>query len=276
LHIIGNAIKFSNEGEITVKLIPSTYKNNNQLEILFSVSDTGIGIPDDKKECIFESFTQADPSICTQYGGTGLGLTISKKLIELMDGKIWLDTKVNEGSTFYFTVTIKNEEEKKADDLKPARSSKKSNKLKENELTIVLEQDNFFSKNKPMQILHAEDNDINCMIVQKYLKSDIIKIDNAENGKIAVQKFKNNHYDMVLMDIRMPVMSGLEATQTIRKLEKEKGSKQIPIIALSAGATAEEIHRNLSSGCNEHLNKPIIKKQLLTTILKYYKIITKN
>jgi len=274
-NIVGNAIKFTSQGEIIVKSIPSTYKKHNYLEILFSVSDTGIGIPEDKKKYIFESFTQADPSINSNYGGTGLGLTISKKLIEMMGGKIWFDSKVDKGSTFYFTVIMKIAE-KKADELKPEKKSKKSNQNKENQLSIVLKQDNFFSKNKPMRILLAEDNDINRMIVEKYLKSNLIEIDYAQNGKIAVNKYKRNVYDIVLMDIRMPEMNGHEATQTIRNIEKEKGRKKIPIIAFSAGATTEEIQRNLRSGCNEHLSKPIIKEELVNTIFKYFEIIKQN
>jgi len=139
--------------------------DDKKIKILFSVSDTGIGIPDEKKDCVFNSFNQADTCINRIYGGTGLGLTISKKLVELMGGKIWFDSKVGEGSTFYFTVDLEIAEENKKIDVLISSNNRKNNKNQENQLITFLKKDNFFTKNKPMRILLAEDNLVNSFIV---------------------------------------------------------------------------------------------------------------
>ncbi|KPA19593.1 multi-sensor hybrid histidine kinase [Candidatus Magnetomorum sp. HK-1] len=271
-NLIGNAVKFTENGGITVKCTPSSkIKQNNHLEVLFSVQDTGIGIPDTKKHLIFDCFSQAETSITRVYGGTGLGLSIAKRLVELMNGNIWFDSKVNRGSTFYFTVNIEPIEEKKEIETNISETSDQKNNS-----TTFLQDDDFFNKMNPMQILLVEDMNINRKILEKFLKSDRVLIDSAENGQIAVQKYKSNTYDLVLMDLRMPVIDGYEATRLIRAFEEEKGRNSIPILAVSADTTAQEIQRSIDSGCNEHLSKPVKKESLFDSILKYYDIMKQN
>jgi len=276
-NMLGNAIKFTEQGKIMIKCSLAEYKKHNKIKILFSVSDTGIGIQDKNINSIFCSFFQVDSSSTRVYGGTGLGLTISKNLVELMGGEIWCESKVGKGSTFYFTVNLEIVDLKKdADDLKSTKNPINIKNDSENQLFSLLQQDNYFSKTRPMQILLVEDQMINSLIVKNFLKSDFINIDLADNGKIAIKKFKPNYYDLVLMDLRMPEMDGYKTTKWIRNIEKEKGLSNIPIFALSASATKKEVQKCLNSGCNEHLSKPIHKQYLYNLIYRYYEIIKQN
>ena len=259
LNLIGNAVKFTNEGEITVS-VQLEKKTTEAVRLKFSVRDTGIGIPENKLKQIFESFSQVDISTTRKYGGTGLGLTISKYLVEMMGGNICVESKEGEGSIFFFTVEFKIDEQCQ---------------LKKENLLIDL------SKNTPkfeesdvqsLNILLVDDNEDNRNLIIFYLKKTLHQIDTAENGQIAVDKFQAGKYDLVLMDMEMPIKDGLIATREIREWEKGQGIKYTVILSLTANAMLEHKQKSIDAGCDGHLTKPIKKQILLDAINKYTKI----
>jgi PAS domain S-box-containing protein len=405
-NLIGNAIKFTEKGELFVKVkrhgVPGQtvsegadseqkLEKDRTIELLFSVSDTGIGIPSEKREFIFDRFTQADSSTTRKYGGTGLGLTISRRLTELMGGSIWVESEVGQGSTFYFTARFEVQSDKKyvqtpeADitdvkiliiddnatnrmvlsemvsrwgalvtekedgnqglaELKSAKDAgnpydlvlldskmpgldgfqvaeqikedpvlscpvimmlisdgQKFAKERSKELEITdyllkpikwsdLKEAVISSLNRidssnaeqprvkeravreeltPSHILIVEDNEQNRILIETFLKKTPYTLDTAENGKIAVEKFKNDKYNLVLMDIEMQIMDGYKATKEIRKWEAENQAKPTPIIALTAHTLEEHRQKSLDAGCSDHLSKPIKKADLLKAIEKY-------
>jgi signal transduction histidine kinase/CheY-like chemotaxis protein len=386
LNLISNAIKFTEKGHIVVRV-----RDSAPDELLFSVSDTGVGIPDNKQQAIFESFTQADSSTTRKYGGTGLGLTISNRLVDMMQGRIWVESEIDVGSTFLFTValpvnisatrtelhmdgflkdkkalvidanehnrikicdilrmfgaevvdveesliweelsaiekqkyqyvfldyrTLRECSDKELERFKQSRQeysspviiamlgpvsldqktqkvnefgldgylvkpikqsellhvfSSKSNQTEEaitnNEL--VDSEDDETSEEKK-RILLVEDNGDNRLLVTTYLKKSPYVIDEAENGEIAVDLYRENIYNLILMDVQMPIMDGHEATRAIRVLEAENGRPSTPIIALTAHAIKEEVDKCMAAGCNTHVGKPIKKSTLLSVIESY-------
>lgn len=390
VNLIGNAIKFTEKGEVVMQVEKYNGKRKPGA-LLFSVSDTGIGIPQEKIEIIFESFTQADSSTTRKYGGTGLGLAIARRLVELMKGEVWAESSVGKGSTFYFTaqfgiqtktkkgkplstanikgikilvvddnatnrlilnevltswdalVTEVESGEQALAELRRAKKSgdhytlvlldsrmpsmagfevaeqikkdpelatttimmltstrrkgdiskceeldiagylvkpiKKSDLLdaiktalgktkitlkKPKEAPVCVPKDQ-----RKLNILLVEDTQDNRFLMQAYLEKTPYNLDMAENGKVAVEKFKSNKYELILMDMQMPVMDGYTATRIIRALEKERGLKTTPVIALTAYALKEEIQKSFDAGCTAHLIKPIKKLKLLEAILKY-------
>jgi two-component system sensor histidine kinase/response regulator len=405
-NLLGNAIKFTEKGQVFFQVrnqldtgqITATEADAcppgqalKKVELLFSVSDTGIGIPVEKRELIFNRFTQADSSTTRKYGGSGLGLTISQLLVEQMGGRMWLESEVGQGSTFYFTatfevqpgeaeialpeadisgvktlivddnatnrkilsdmisrwgavVTEKADGEAGISEMRRARDARgpyalvlldsqmpgldgfqvaeyirdhpvlsgpvilmvtsgdhKSGKLKSKNLGIAhyllkpvkwsdlkekviaaleqkappaeveeqLQQPDAREKLPALRILLAEDNENNRLVIRTFLKQTPYTIDTAEHGEIAVEKFKADHYDLVIMDIEMPVMDGYTATAKIRQWEAASRLQATPIIALTAHALVEHAHKSIAAGCNYHLSKPIKKKELLAAIQKY-------
>jgi PAS domain S-box-containing protein len=263
LNLIGNAIKFTDKGEVLVKTkLKSLNMSKKEVELLFEIHDTGIGISAEKVGLLFHDFTQGDLSFTRKYGGSGLGLAISKKLIELMNGNIWVESEVGKGSTFYFTAkfltaTPKQIENRLSDEKNitiPASTVSDENKIQEG---IV------------KRILLVDDSDDNRQLIELYLKKLPYTIDIAQNGEVAVDKFKTNKYDIVLMDIQMPVMDGYMATKIIRKWESDKQLTPTPIIALTAHAFKEDEQKSLDAGCTGHLSKPIHKTTLLEALDKY-------
>jgi len=388
VNLIGNAIKFVEKGEISVVVTPRKI-GDGEAELLFSVKDTGIGIPADKINSIFESFTQADSSTTRKYGGTGLGLAISKRLVGLMGGRIWAESLLNKGSVFYFTTKCKISEETvpshpKADDeylnglktlivddnttnrlilsrilqswgaavqaaesgadglaaierangegspfslilldyfmpgmdgLQMSQSIKdrpgffsgvimmltsdtrgsevnqakklgiseylikpvKKSELKDAILTSLGRRKEMPAASaqakpaefKPLKILFADDAEDNRMLILSHLKKYPFSVDTAVNGEDALLKFRAGKYDLVLMDIQMPVLDGYDATAAIRALEKENGLAPVKIIAFTASAMKEDIERGMRAGCDAHLSKPVKKAALLELIKKY-------
>ena len=395
VNLIGNAIKFTEKGEIVVEVKtkdegPGT---KEEVNLIFSVRDTGIGIPPEKLNAVFERFTQVDSSTTRKYGGTGLGLTISKRLVEIMRGQIWVESKQGEGSTFYFTsrFAVQSEDKKRlpapevdisgirvliVDDnatnrmilremlsewgvlvteavdgeqglseLIRARDTGEPYRLvlldcrmpgmdgfqmaeyMKNDPTLasmavmMLTSDNRDGHTKrakelgmakymlkpvkkaelraaisvaiaekkaitektpqlkpaaieeilPLNILLVEDSRDNRLLIEAYLKKTPHKIEIAENGEIALEKFMSGKYDIVFMDMQMPVMDGYTSTKIIRKWEAEKGSESTPIIALTAHALKEDEQKSLDAGCTSHLTKPIKKVKLMETIQEYAK-----
>ena len=258
INLVGNAIKFSKVGSITMDVKTQhrqpveVEKDIGKIELLFSVTDTGMGIPSSKIDLIFDNFTQVDASTTREHGGTGLGLSISKRLVEIMGGDIWVDSRMGKGSTFYFTVTFGIQTETpKSPDVAITDSEKEQAEL------------------KPIQILLVEDTVDNQLLVKSYLKKTPYQLDIAENGLEAVKMFQLKKYDLVLMDIQMPVMDGYTATKKIRKWEISQNAKVTPILALTAFATHEDAEKSLAAGCTDHLTKPIRKAKLLDTIKIY-------
>ena len=394
VNLIGNAVKFTNQGEITITVerlppIPDS-SITNQLQLQFAVKDTGIGIDKNSLEHVFESFQQADSSTTREFGGTGLGLTISKRLVELLGGKIWVTSKIGVGSTFFFTthfeplpeesgipsptIDLKGAKILLVDDnvtnlyaladqliswkaevstctnvkeavqeldkaksnslhfdialidstipetygldhiykiqqdpelncniiimlttfnadehldqlrtmglsnylIKPIKQINLANQLMElRGLSTVVEPvkepvklENEVQPSKALNILLVDDSSDNRLLISVFLKSTQHQITTAENGQVGVQKFKNGRFDVVLMDMHMPVMDGYTATREIRKWEKEQQRDLSRIIALTANALKEDEQKSLAAGCDVHLTKPISKATFLEMINK--------
>jgi two-component system sensor histidine kinase/response regulator len=392
VNLIGNSIKFTEKGEVFIQIKSQEVKKET-VELLFSITDTGIGIAPEQIDKIFDSFTQADSSTTRKYGGTGLGLAISKQLVELMGGHITAESKPGQGSTFAFTAQFgiqaepKERMEKIALDIRGVKvlvvddnetnrmilrntlsklgaiitesdsgehglaEFKRAMKTKspyqlalidhrmpgmdgfelakhiketmgniKNTAVMMLTSDNrsgdralckefditFYlvkpvkkaellvaiatimgrkiepvvgkipearsvdlTKIRSLNLLLVEDSADNRLIIQAYFKRASDHIDIAENGAIAVEKFKSGKYDLVLMDVQMPVMDGYAATREIRKWEQEQGRKQTPIIALTAHAMKEDVQKSLDAGCTDHLTKPIKRATLMEAVQKY-------
>lgn len=390
-NLVGNAIKFTDKGEVTLRVendpgagVPGA--------LLFSISDTGIGIPPEKLEAVFDRFTQGDSSTTREYGGTGLGLAICQRLVDLMDGRIWVESEVGKGSVFYFnarfeipsqtgnhtalswealkglkvlivddnatnrlilretlaawgaSATVAEDgyramselnralhkgesyrvmlldrrmpgmdgfevaarvqqdlgstdmaimmltSDDRTEDIKRCRELGISRYLIKpvrrldllRAITAVLDPEAdaqeaparvvepaIFEDQRPLRILLVEDYKNNRLMIQSYLKKTPYQLDIAENGEIAVGKFTSGRYDLVLMDIQMPVMDGYTATSAIRSWESEQGVEPTPIIALTAYALKEEEQRSLDAGCNAHVNKPIKKAPLMEAIYQH-------
>jgi CheY-like chemotaxis protein/HPt (histidine-containing phosphotransfer) domain-containing protein len=249
LNLLGNAIKFTESGEVALRvgLDPDTVSSGT---LRFTITDTGIGIPDEKLSAVFERFTQADSSTTRRYGGSGLGLTISKRLVELMGGRIWVESRVEEGSIFSFSV--------------PLETWTGTTEVVAGLVETVSE-----SALPELQILLVEDSPDNRTITLAYLQDTPYRIDIAENGQIACDKFKASRYDLVLMDRQMPVMDGLAATRAIRLWEQANQRTPTPIIALTAAALKGDREKCIAAGCTAYLTKPIKQKILLQAIKEY-------
>jgi CheY-like chemotaxis protein len=258
LNLLSNAVKFTKQGEVvlTVHLIAERAPLKSPQYLQFSVRDTGIGISSDKIDAIFEKFTQSDTSITRKYEGTGLGLTISKQLIELMGGRIWVESRLGEGSTFFFTIPLEVAPPERKEGKEMARPQTSSAEPVPTDM-------------RPLSLLLVEDSEDNRFLVLAYLKKTPYRIDTADNGQIAVEKFMSQAYDLILMDMQMPVMDGYTATREIRRREREEERKRTPIIALTAHALKEDIQKSLDAGCDAHLTKPINKRHLLDAIREF-------
>ncbi len=249
LNLLGNAIKFTASGTISLTVEPQQ-DFAVPTALRFTITDTGIGIVDDKLATIFERFTQADSSTTRRFGGSGLGLTISKRLVELMGGRIWVSSEVGKGSAFGFAVPF---------EIWAAADRPVSAPIGTDTEAPL----------RALRILMAEDSPDNCTITLAYLEDTPFRIDVAETGLIACEMFKAGHYDLVLMDRQMPVMDGLTATRTLRAWEKANGRPPTPIIALTASAFMGDREMCLAAGCTAYLSKPIKQDVLLQAIRDY-------
>ncbi len=248
LNLSGNAIKFTGKGSVTISCRLLNIENDTS-QIEFKIADTGIGIAGDKLDRVFDSFSQATTDTTRKYGGTGLGLSISKNLVELQGGKISVTSTLNEGTVFSFALPFKISTEPEITGIKV-----KSGEEARRQLT-------------GLRILLAEDNVFNQMVAVDTLQSLIpgAEVDVAENGKEAIEKIQQKMYDVVMMDIQMPVMDGIEATQYIRK-KMLSPNKDIKIIALSAGATKAEVAFCFDAGVNDYIAKPFNPEELLSRL----------
>ena len=263
INILGNAVKFTPEGG-TVSLTTERIAHYDDLSTFrFTISDTGIGMSEEFLPTIFEAFSQEDFSARSEYGSTGLGMPITKNIVDLMNGEIEVTSKKGEGTTFTVTITLNDtdkesmpEEEQipgKIDEISTAETGE-----------VKLE---------GRMILIAEDMDVNADILRMVLGMRDIKSERAENGKVAVEMFASRpdgYYDAILMDMRMPEMNGLEATKAIREMERID-SKTIPIIALTANAFDEDVELSVRAGLNAHLSKPVEPVNLFETLETFIK-----
>lgn len=249
LNLVGNAIKFTEKGMVSIQL-KILEQNEEQIVARFGVVDTGIGIGEDRLEKIFGSFEQAYADTTRKFGGTGLGLSISKKLVELQGGKIWAESEKGKGSRFFFTVPLAIVREE------PLSNSAGSPANRE-QLAAVLQ---------GIQILLVEDNHFNAIVAQEELEDLIegVQITTAKNGEIAVEKARTTQFDVILMDVQMPVMNGYDATQKIRNLGNL--SSATPIIAMTANVMKEEVERCYEAGMNDFIGKPFDREELLQKI----------
>ncbi|MFB9054478.1 ATP-binding protein [Formosa undariae] len=233
INLIGNSIKFTKDGDIWVRV--SKISNDNDIfNLKFEIEDNGIGITEEKQNHMFESFSQGSIQINRKYGGTGLGLSIVKGLIDILGGKIYLKSNLNKGTTFYFEIPLRQTNEKI---IKPVNKNYFKN-VTELELSNI-------------RILVVEDNKINQMITNKILSKMKLQCDIVDNGEEAVDLVKNNHYDVVLMDIHMPGISGIEATKIIRTFDKD-----ITIFALTAVTIEDKMHEFAEADFDDIISKP--------------------
>jgi signal transduction histidine kinase/ActR/RegA family two-component response regulator len=252
INLVGNAIKFTEKGSVKI------FVSATDSQLHFEIKDTGIGIPKDKHESIFGAFEQAKESTTRYYGGTGLGLNISKQLIDLQDGKIRIESCEGQGSTFSFELPLTI----------PEADTVSQNFISEDKLTTMAK------SLKGIRILIAEDNPFNQMIAQDDLSYYIedITIETVENGVFAIEKFKTNTFDLILMDVQMPEINGFEATKRIREIEKSEGRTTIiPIIAMTASLLKTEINSCYNAGMNSYIPKPYKIEELIVPIFNELK-----
>jgi signal transduction histidine kinase len=250
LNLISNAVKFTDEGVVTVSM-----RADSPAVLRFAVEDTGIGIPPEKLTKVFEDFEQVSSPGGRQRGGTGLGLGIAKRLVELMGGRISAESEPGRGSRFRFTIRFERPpllSEVSAST--SAASSTSSN-------TAAVPQDV-----PRRRILLADDSEDNRTLIRYYLKKLPYDLDFAENGEAALQKFQTERYDLVLMDLQMPVLDGYDAVRAMRGFERERHRSPTPIVALTAHAMDEKLRRCLAEGCNAFVTKPVTRAQLLEVI----------
>ena len=246
VNFLSNAVKYSDKGGHVQLIVKEKCQANGMASVYFAVRDDGIGISEEKQELIFQSFEQADDSEKARKQGTGLGLAISSRLVHMMDSYIHLDSAPGKGSCFSFSVQLEP--------------------VDDEEIQETISQTPVDFKGK--RVLVVEDNALNMEITKTLLESYGIITEEAHDGKEAVESFRQSeegYYDLILMDIMMPVMDGLEATQAIRRLDR-KDSQTIPIVAMSANAFNEDVQRSLASGMNGHLSKPVDIEKLEETL----------
>ena len=250
VNLLGNAVKFTEKGEISVRVSskPSSRLKNGEHEIIFAVRDTGIGISKDRMSRLFQSFSQVDASTTRKYGGTGLGLVISKNLAELMGGRIWAESEPAKGSTFYFTIL--------------AKASSVSLPAKGKEMARKEAFREGHKLDRPLKILLAEDNIVNQKVAMKMLERLGYQADIAANGEEVLKALKDRPYDIVLMDVQMPEMDGLEATRRIRSAS----GCQPYIIAMTAHAMKGDREVCLEAGMNDYVSKPVRMEELQAAI----------
>lgn len=249
-NLIGNAFKFTEQGFVKIKVSALEKTENKNVKLLFEIRDSGIGIPADKLESVFQSFTQSTQSITRKFGGTGLGLTITKRLVELQDGEIKVDSEENVGSNFMVILTFDYSTEVETEQKKD----------------MSLLKDGLVGKN----VLIVEDNQVNQFVAVKILKSWGINTRISENGLEAVKLLSRESFDLILLDLHMPVMDGYEACKIIRKESSDVLNHKVPVIALSADAFTDNKQKILEVGMNDFSTKPINQNELYE---KMYRLI---
>jgi signal transduction histidine kinase/CheY-like chemotaxis protein len=258
INLVSNAIKFTHKGEVVIS-VDIDSRTAYEASLHFAVKDSGIGIPEDKREQIFDTFTQADNSTTRTYGGTGLGLPISSHLVKMMNGKIWLESEVHKGSTFHFTASFGIMPESFNKEIHTEITGTGYN-------TSVTEMPSK-DRNK-INILLAEDNLINQKLALRILENKGYTVEVANNGKEALEGLKKQHFDIVLMDVQMPIMDGIEAAHVIRESKNSGIDPEIPIIAVTAHAFEADRKKFLEAGMNSCIIKPYNSEEIYDAIEK--------
>jgi signal transduction histidine kinase len=248
MNLVDNAVKFTPEGEIVAQALIGKI-GEDETTLLFSVSDTGIGIPKDKQDVIFQPFIQADGSTTRKYGGTGLGLAICRHLVKLMGGEIWVEGDVGAGSTFSFTARFELSKGSAAEPLPVTKTAEPNG-----------------DSRRGLRILMAEDNTVNQKLVSRLLEKRGYSVVTVADGHEALEALKKEQFDVVLMDVHMPSMGGFEATAEIRKRERDSPAPPVRIIAMTASAMKGDRERCLAAGMDGYVSKPISDKELFDTI----------
>jgi PAS domain S-box-containing protein len=249
-NLIGNSVKFTQKGRIDVYIKSIGNRDNHMTELEFTVVDTGVGIPEDKIDVLFKSFSQVDGSDTRKYGGSGLGLAISKNLAELMDGDIRVESKPGEGSSFHFTCILKRVVTEKA------------------VIVPVMEKLSIPQTEQDINLLLADDDEVSCLFVTLLASRKGWKVTVAKNGKEAIDLFRTLPFDAVLMDVQMPGINGFEVTGVIRMMES-KTHQNTPIVAVTAKALKGDREKCLDAGMDDYLSKPLIADQFYETVEKW-------
>lgn len=250
-NLCGNAVKFTERGGIKVAVRMRPAGEPERIFIEYSVEDSGVGIPPDRIDSIFEDFTQVDSSVARKFGGTGLGLAITRKLVHLMGGDIHAESEPGRGSRFTFSVNVRAVGGVRASEAQPHAAAAGAGEKKDGAV---------------MRILLVEDTEVNRALLGRFLRKPEYSVEEATNGVEAVAKYRQNSYDVILMDIEMPEMDGLEATRQIRKIEAAEGRPRTPVIALTAHALDDYMQRGIAAGCDRYLTKPIRMDVLYTAL----------
>ncbi|HEY9195498.1 MAG TPA: response regulator, partial [Mucilaginibacter sp.] len=251
-NLVSNAVKFTHTGGVTVKLEKEQIGETN-VTVKFAVADTGIGIAADSLDLVFDPFMQDKQVINNDYGGTGLGLAITRRLIELHNSTISISSELGKGTSFTFPITF---------DIapNPAKSQEIKSQVTDHTLNLT-----------GMHILVVDDNKMNLMIANRFLRKWNATVDEALNGSIAVDMVKNNRYNLIIMDLQMPVMDGFEATAIIKQTHPD-----IPVIALTADAMPETHHKAFEAGMDDYLTKPFVPETLFEKVARFYKPVALN
>ena len=250
VNLIGNAIKFTSAGDVRLE-VAELSRDDHAIGLQFTVSDTGIGIPEHKHRVIFEAFAQADGSTTRKYGGTGLGLAISSRLVQLGGGKLWVESESDRGSKFHFTAVY---------DL-PAHTNETENTDLEDEAHGLAQRVAREERSRGFHILVAEDNPINQRLAVRLLEKKGYRATVAENGLVVLACLEKQRFDLILMDVQMPEMGGLEATRSIRERERKSGG-HTPIVAMTANAMKGDRERCLESGMDDYVSKPVLPEEM--------------
>jgi len=255
VNLVGNAIKFTEQGEVTLEVQPESQEEES-IWLHFCVRDTGIGIAPEKQAAVFDAFSQADGSTARRYGGTGLGLTISRRLVEMMGGRIWMESAIGHGSTFHFTARYT-----------PYVSAPESliNQVSSPILRVPGLPRSSPEKQRKFSILLAEDHVVNKKLAVRLLEKHGHSVKVASNGREAISALEGETFDLVLMDVQMPEMDGISATLAIRERERGTGN-HLPIIAVTAHAMKGDQERCIQAGMDGYITKPIKVAELIATI----------
>jgi PAS domain S-box-containing protein len=250
VNLTGNAIKFTEHGAVVIR-VERLSETGGEVELHFSVTDTGIGIPLSKQKHVFSAFAQADSSSSRTFGGTGLGLTISSQLVGMMGGKIWLESEEGIGSTFHFIVRLGSVHARAQEKLRTDDG--------DTDLPAV-------SKDlSRLRFLVVEDNRVNRLVARRLIEKQNHSVSTAANGREALEMLERETFDCVLMDVQMPVLDGFEATAAIRSRERHSG-RHVPIVAMTAHAMAGDLERCLAAGMDGYLAKPVHAETLFATV----------
>ncbi len=262
VNLVGNAIKFTQQGGVSIAV-----KREASGQLDFEVSDTGIGIASSKFELIFQPFTQADGGVTRSYGGTGLGLSITKSLVELMGGRIGVESQPGLGSTFRFTIDAP---QVFGPDTAPvgARADVEGAlpPVRPQMALAIHDVDEDVSK---LPILLVDDNDVNLIVTEALLRDTGYRVDVAHSGEAAIGKFSSGRYSLVMMDVQMPGMDGLSATREIRRIEADQNRARTPVVALTANAFDSDERRSFEAGCDAHLTKPLHRQRLIDVVAEH-------